>query len=106
MNAQYELLMTTVDAPRLVCRRHYDGEDRVDVRELVTRVTVRIRAQDISPYRHTLLLEGTEYQILNVTKQLINGGQANAHNDLSDCSHIESLRCSALVRGAKRGISP
>jgi hypothetical protein len=75
MNTQYELLMTTAAAPRLVCRRHYDGEERVDVRELVTHVTIRIRAEEISPYRHTLLVEGIEYQILNVTRQPVNGGQ-------------------------------
>jgi len=68
MSNQYQLLITTSGAPRLVCRRSYDGEDRLEVRELSTRVTIQVRAQEVSPYRHTLLLEGTEYQILTVIK--------------------------------------
>jgi hypothetical protein len=68
MNNQYQLLITTPGAPRLVCRRSCDGEDRLEVRELSTRATLQIRAQEISPYRHTLLLEGTEYQILSVIR--------------------------------------
>jgi hypothetical protein len=68
MSNQYQLLMTTAGAPRMVCRRSYDGEDRLEVRELSTRVTVQIRAQEVSPYRHTLLLEGTEYHILTIIR--------------------------------------
>ncbi len=68
MSTQYQLLITTVDAPRLVRRRSYDGDDRLYVRELSTRVTIQVRAQEVSPYRHTLMLEGMEYQILNVIR--------------------------------------
>jgi hypothetical protein len=68
MSNQYQLLITTSGAPRLVCRRSYDGEDRLEVRELSTRTTLQIRAHEISPYRHTLLLEGAEYQILSVVR--------------------------------------
>lgn len=68
MSNQYQLLMTTAGAPRMVCRRSYDGEDRLEVRELSTRVTIKIRAQEVSPYRHTLLLEGTEYHILTIIR--------------------------------------
>jgi len=68
MSNQYQLLITTSGTPRLVCRRSYDGEDRLEVRDLSTRVTLQVRAQEVSPYRHTLLLEGTEYQILTVVK--------------------------------------
>jgi uncharacterized Zn finger protein len=68
MSNQYQLLITTADAPRLVRRRSYDRDDRVDVRDLTTRVTIQVRAHEISPYRHTLLLEGMEYQILNVIR--------------------------------------
>lgn len=68
MSNQYQLLITTSGAPRLVCRRSYDGDDRLEVRELSTRVTLRIRADEVSPYRHTLLLDGTEYQILTVVR--------------------------------------
>lgn len=68
MNNRYQVLLTTANAPRLVCRRSFDADDRVEVRELSTRVAIEVRAQEISPYRHTLLLEGKEYQILNVIK--------------------------------------
>ena len=68
MSNQYQLLITTADTPRLVRRRSYDGDDRLDVRELSTRVTIQVRVREISPYRHTLLLDGAEYQILNVTR--------------------------------------
>ena len=68
MSNQYQLLITAPGGPRLVCRRSYDGNDRLDVRDIVTRVAIQVRAEDISPYRHTLLLEGTEYQILNVIR--------------------------------------
>jgi hypothetical protein len=65
---QYQVLLTTAGAPRLVCRRSFDGDDRVEVRELSTRVAIEVRAHEISPYRHTLLLEGKEFQILDVIK--------------------------------------
>ena len=78
MNNEYLLLITTVDAPRLIRRRTYDGDERLYVRDLTTRVTVQVRAREVSPYRHTLLLEGTEYQILNVTRPLVNGRPCHA----------------------------
>jgi hypothetical protein len=78
MNNQYRLLITTADAPRLVRRRSYDEDDRLDVREISTRKTIQVRANEISPYRHTLLLEETEYQILNVIRHWVNGGQSHA----------------------------
>ena len=68
MSHQYQLLITTAGAPRLVCRRSYDGDDRLEVRELSTRVTIQVRAEEVSPYRHILLIDGTEYQILNVIR--------------------------------------
>ena len=46
----------------------YDQDDHLDVRDLATRANIRIRAGDISPYRHTLFLNGRAYQILNVVK--------------------------------------
>lgn len=68
MKNQYQLLITTADAPRFVCRRSFDGEDRLEVRDLSTRVTIKVRANEVSPYRHILLLDGMEYQILNVIR--------------------------------------
>jgi hypothetical protein len=68
MSDRYQVLITTVDAPRLVRRRSYSDDDHLDVREISTRVTMQVSAQELSAYRHTLLLDGTEYQILNVIK--------------------------------------
>lgn len=42
------------------------GKDCLDVRDLLTRVTIRIRAEEVSPYRHTLMMDGMAYEILNV----------------------------------------
>ncbi|MCX7168079.1 MAG: hypothetical protein NTV11_17640 [Rhodocyclales bacterium] len=67
MSNQYQLLIKTAGASGVICRQTYDGEDRLNVRDLSTRVTIQVRVSEISPYRHTLLLEGAEYQILNVT---------------------------------------
>jgi len=103
MSNQYQLLMTTVGAPRRVCRRSFDADDRLEVRELSTRVTIQIRAHEVSAYRHTLLLDGTEYQILNVVRHSINGGQDHAQNDLSNRSPIDFGGSSVLVRSAERG---
>ncbi|MDP1734034.1 MAG: hypothetical protein Q8L44_06680 [Sulfuritalea sp.] len=103
MSNQYQLLMTTTGAPRRVCRRSFDADARLEVRDLATRVTLRIRADEVSAYRHTLLLDGDEYQILNVVRLSINGGQDHAQNDVSDRSPIDFGRSSALVGNAERG---
>jgi len=78
MSNQYQLYITTVDAPRLVRRRSYDGDDCLDVRDLTSRATIQVRVREVSLYRHTLLLEGTEYQIVNVTGPSVNGRPSHA----------------------------
>ncbi len=52
-----------------VRQQTYDGDDAIEVRDLATRMTLRIRAADISPYRHMLYLDGRAFHILNVLKQ-------------------------------------
>jgi hypothetical protein len=47
----------------------YAAGDNVDVRDLMTCATQHVRADELSPYRHTLILDGLEYQILNVLRQ-------------------------------------
>jgi hypothetical protein len=47
----------------------YAAEARLNVRDLATRVIVSVRAREISPYRHTLYLEGRPYRIMNVIQQ-------------------------------------
>ena len=78
MNNQYRLLIKKAGVPSLVLNQSYEGETRLEVRDLNTQVTIQVRAQELSPYRHTLLLDGAEYQILNVTRTAVSGKQSVA----------------------------
>jgi hypothetical protein len=69
MNNRYQLLFRAEGSPGPLRQQLYGGEERVDVRDMATRATIRIPARDLSLYRHTLLLEGRSYQILNVVRQ-------------------------------------
>ncbi len=66
---KYRLLLRERDKPGPMVQQTYGAEERVDVRDLSTQVTIHVRAQELSPYRHTLFLNGREYQILNVLGQ-------------------------------------
>ena len=68
MGSQYHLILKAKDVPGPVSHKMCDGSDNLDVRDLTTRVTVKLHAQDLSPYRHTLFLDGKEFQILNVVR--------------------------------------
>jgi hypothetical protein len=68
MSSQYHLIFKAKDIPGPVCHQMYDGDEPFEVRDLTTRVTIRVRAQDLSPYRHTLCMDGKEFQILNVVR--------------------------------------
>jgi hypothetical protein len=68
MTSKFQLLIKAAGQPGAVLQQTYMAEQRLDVRDLSTRVTIQIRAQDISPYRHTLFLDGTAYDILNVIR--------------------------------------
>ena len=68
MNNKFQLLLKAEGTAGPVRQQTYAAEQRLDVRDLSTRVTIQIRAQDISPYRHTLFLDGAAYQILNVIR--------------------------------------
>jgi hypothetical protein len=46
----------------------FDSNERLDVRDLNTRVTLQVRAADVSPYRHTLLINGGIFRILSIKK--------------------------------------
>ena len=45
-----------------------EANERLDVLDLSTRATLRVRAGDVSLYRHTLVLEGRAYDILSLVK--------------------------------------
>ena len=69
MNQKFRLLLKGRDRAGAMLQQTYDANDSVDVRDLTTRITFNVRAYELSPYRHTLVLDGMEYQILNVIRQ-------------------------------------
>ena len=82
MSNQYRLLIKKSSDPSLVFPQCYDGEQRLDVKDLNTRVNINVRVYELSPYRHILLLEGMEYQIVNITRELVNEGQSKAQQEV------------------------
>lgn len=69
MECKYRLLLRGRDRPSPMLQQTFTAEERVNVRDLNTRVTMHVSAQELSPYRHTLVMNGLEYQILNVLRQ-------------------------------------
>lgn len=68
MSHEIHLLVKEENTPSPAQMKHFDGETRLDVRELTTRAVIEIRAKEISCYLHTLFLDGRAFQILNVMK--------------------------------------
>jgi hypothetical protein len=69
MSTRYQLLIKAEGIPGPARQRTFDGEQRVDVRELCMHVMTRVRIQEISLYRHTLFIDGQAYEILSVVRQ-------------------------------------
>lgn len=69
MENKFCLLLRGRDRAGAMRQQTYAGEDSVGVRDLTTRITFNVHAHELSPYRHTLVLDGLEYQILNVSRQ-------------------------------------
>ncbi|NJD35252.1 MAG: hypothetical protein FIA96_10545 [Betaproteobacteria bacterium] len=69
MEGKFRLLLRGRERPGPLQQQTYAAEDSVSVRDLMTCVTQHVRAHELSPYRHTLILDGMEYQILNVLRQ-------------------------------------
>ncbi len=69
MDYKYRLLLRARDRPCPMLQQIFAAEERVNVRDLTTRVTTDVPAHELSPYRHTLVMNGLEYQILNVLRQ-------------------------------------
>lgn len=65
----YQFVVKAATTPGPIRRQSFDGKQRVEVRDLSIRVNLQVRAEEVSPYRHNLLLDGDEYQILNVIQQ-------------------------------------
>jgi hypothetical protein len=68
MGNRCTLLIKAEEIPSSFRRENYDGAQHLDVRDLSTRETGLVRAQDISPYRHTLFRDGRAFKILDVVK--------------------------------------
>ena len=68
MNNQFDLLILSEGNSGVARRHRCDGKQRVDVRDLTTRAVIRICAEEISIYRHTLLMNGMAFRILNIFK--------------------------------------
>ena len=69
MSTQFQLLIREEGTSGPICRHTCDAEEQLDVRELSSRETLVVRAQEISLYRHTLFLDGKAYRILDVVRQ-------------------------------------
>lgn len=69
MERKFRLLLRRRDRPGPMRQQIYAAEDSVDVRDLMTCVTQHVLANQLSPYRHTVILDGMEFQILNVIRQ-------------------------------------
>jgi hypothetical protein len=68
MVKQYQISLIAKNSSGPIQQQTYDGDELLAVQEFVTQVPVRVCARDLSPYRHTLLLDGTEFRILNVIR--------------------------------------
>jgi hypothetical protein len=68
-NNQYVFILRAEGAQGPLRELAYPAEARLTVRDLATRVVVSVCAREISPYRHTLYLEGLPYRIMNVIRQ-------------------------------------
>ncbi len=71
MKDRYLLVLRAEDEgpTRTIRKETFDEDERLDVRDLTTRWTTQVPAKEISPYRHTLFLDGKAYAILEVMKR-------------------------------------
>lgn len=69
MSTQHcQLLFTDAGAPGLAHRRDFNATDLVEVEDRLSHARLRLKVEDVSVYRHTLLLEGKPCRILNILK--------------------------------------
>lgn len=68
MSNQIDLLIMAEGDRMVACWHRFDGKQRFSVRELNTQSVIEVPAEQISLYRHTLLLNGMAYRILNIFK--------------------------------------
>lgn len=68
MRSQFLLLIREEGSSDPTYQQVYDGNKCLNVRDLSSRLTAHVLAQNVSLYRHTLFLGDEAYQILNVIK--------------------------------------
>jgi hypothetical protein len=56
--------------------KSYNGDDWVEIFDTSRREHGRVRAKEVSIYRHALLLDGKMYSLLNVLKDSPSWGKA------------------------------
>lgn len=56
-------------SPGAPVNKTYDADEVLVVRDVASRIVSKVPAKELSLYRHTLLIEGTDYRILEVLKQ-------------------------------------
>lgn len=71
---QYQVAYRESGARGPLLQKTFDGDVRLDVRELTTQQILRIRPSDISLYRHVLVLDGKSYDLVGVFQ--LSGGQS------------------------------
>jgi hypothetical protein len=62
MAKQYQISLIAKNLFGPIRQQTYNGDDLLAVPEFVTQVPVPVCARDVSPYRHTLLLDGTDFE--------------------------------------------
>ena len=63
-----QFLITDAGAQGFARRKAYDASDLVEVRDLTTQDILKIKAGEVSIFRHTLYVEGKPCRILNILK--------------------------------------
>ena len=63
---RYQVFIKAAAARGPVLEQNYRADAWVDVRDMTTRAVLQLRARELSPYRHHLLMDGNSFDILNV----------------------------------------
>ena len=63
-----EFLITDAGAPGFARRKAYGLTDFVEVLDRTTQAMLKMLARDVSPFRHTLVVDGKPCRILNILK--------------------------------------
>lgn len=63
-----QFLITDAGAPGLASRKTYDVAENVEVCDLTTHAMLKMKASEVSHYRHTLYVDGKPFRILSILK--------------------------------------